>query len=259
MHLLRLLAVSIKRQFLEWMGWRAFLITLVVNQTVAPLLGLAVWSVALPGSTQIPTYYMALLIVQLMTVSYEQHTFSNGLYDGTLSHELLKPQPVVIGLLGTNIAARLLHVLIGLPIILIVGAITSISFAPVAPRFIVGVLLAIPAVLLAAILRFLFMYLLALSAFWTERAHGVAGFGETLAFLLGGSAAPIPLFPQSIRPLGELLPFRYMLGFPAEIASGSLNEVLQGYGYQVCWIGVFALAAIFAWRAGLRRFMAVGG
>lgn len=253
MQVLRLLAVYIKRQFLEWLGWRAFLITLVVNQTIAPLLGLAVWSVALPGRVEIPMYYIALLVVQLMTVSYEQHTFSNGLYDGTLSHELLKPQPVVIGLLGTNIAARLLHVLIGLPIVLIVGVIAGVSFAPQ------PVLLAIPAVLLAAILRFLFMYLLALSAFWTERAHGVAGFGEMLSFLLGGSAAPITLFPDNIRPLGELLPFRYMLGFPAEIASGSLSGVLQGFAYQVFWIGAFALSAVFVWRSGLRRFMAVGG
>ena len=114
---------------------------------------------------------------------------------------------------------------------------------------------------LAAALRFLFTYLLALAAFWTEQAHGVVGFGETLLFLLGGSAALLTLFPEGFRPLGEALPFGAMLGFPAEIAAGSLRSsaVLAGYGWQALWIAVFLPAAVIVWRAGLRRYTAVGG
>src|SRR6476620_5964314 len=101
--ILRLLLIHTWREFLQWMAWRAFLITLVINQAITPLIGLAVWSVALPGSTKITTYYAALLAVQLMTVSYEHHTFSNGIYAGALNHDLLRPHPVILGPLGTNI------------------------------------------------------------------------------------------------------------------------------------------------------------
>ncbi len=234
---------------------RSFLISLAINQMVTPLLGLAVWSVALPGSASISTYYVALLAVQLMTVSYEHHTFSNGIYAGDVSHDLLKPHPVVISTLGMNVALRIWHLLIGLPIIVIAGLVAGVSFDS---RF---VLAAIPAIILAVALRFLFTYILALSAFWTQQAHGVVGFGETLIFLLGGSAAPVTLFPASLRPLGEALPFRAMLGFPAEIAAGSLNgsQILQGYSWQCGWIGVFAFAAMLIWRSGVRRYTAVGG
>lgn len=256
MNTVRLLTVSVKRQFLEWLGWRAFLLSMVVNQAVTPLLGLAVWSVALPGQAAISGYYVALLAVQLMTVSYEQHTFSNAIYEGKLSHELLKPQPVVLGPLSANIAARSLHLVLGLPLILIAGKVMKVTFEP---RLL---LLAVPAVLLASVLRFLFTYLLALSAFWSEQAHGIVGFGEVLIFLLGGSAAPIALFPENLRPLGEALPFRGMLGFSAEIASGGLNgldRILSGYGWQLFWIGVCALLVRLCWRSGIRRFTAIGG
>ena len=91
MRLARLLAIYTRRKFLQWLGWRAFLITLAVNQAVTPLLGLAVWSAALPGRSGIAGYYVALLAVQLLTVSYEHHTFSNGIYAGDLSGDLLKP------------------------------------------------------------------------------------------------------------------------------------------------------------------------
>ncbi len=85
--LLHLLGIGIWRKFLEWLAWRGFLFTLVINQAVTPLMGLALWSVALPGSSRISTYYVALLAVQLMTVSYEHHTFSNGIYAGALNHD----------------------------------------------------------------------------------------------------------------------------------------------------------------------------
>ncbi len=253
--ILRLLLISTQREFLQWLAGRAFLITLVINQTVGPLIGLAVWSVVLPGSSRISTYYVALLAVQLMTVSYENHTFSNAIYDGSFSQALLKPQPVVLGPLGTNIAMRLWHLLFGLPLILLLSVVTGTSWDG---RLIV---LALPAVLFAAILRFLFTYLLALSAFWTEQAHGIVGLSETLIFLLGGTAAPIALLPAGLRDLGAALPFRALLGFPGEILSASLDEtrILIGYGWQIVWIVVFWLLVMGVWWAGLRRYSAIGG
>ena len=198
---------------------------------------------------------MALLAVQLLTVSYEHHTFANGIYAGDLSPDLLRPQPVVVGVLGSNLALRAWHLVIGLPVIVAAAWLTGASFDP--PL----VLTALPAVALAAAVRFVWTYCLALCAFWTEQAHGVVGFGETLIFLLGGAAAPVALFPTAWQPLGEALPFRAMLGFPAEIAAGSLSpeQILSGYAWQVFWLVAGVALARWAWRAGLRRYTAVGG
>lgn len=253
--LLRLLSIAVRRQFLQWLAWRSFLLTLVINQAVTPLLGLAVWSAALPGNVGVSTYYVVLLAVQLMTVSYENHTFANGIYDGTLSDDLLKPQPVVITTLGENLALRLWHLLAGLPLIVLAGMVASVDLDPA------WVLLAVPAVALAAGLRFLFTYVLALSGFWTQQAHGVVGFGATLIFLLGGVAAPVLLLPDQLRPWVVALPFWAMLGFPAEIAVGELDgaQILQGFVWQVAWIALFGAAAVAIWRAGVRRYTAVGG
>ncbi|GER91584.1 ABC transporter permease [Dictyobacter vulcani] len=253
--ILHLLVISTQREILQWLAWRAFLLTLIINQMVAPLIGLAIWSVALPGNHQISTYYVALLAVQLMTVSYENHTVANGIYDGTFSQQLLKPQPVILGPLGTNIALRVLHLLFGLPLLIIVGIGMGTTWD------VRMILLALPALLLAAILRFLFTYLLALSAFWSEQAHAIVSFGETLIFLLGGSAAPIALFPANLHILGEIAPMYALLGFPAEIMSSGLqqSQILSGYGWQILWILVFALALQLIWRSGLRRYTAIGG
>lgn len=255
MRTLQLLPVYVWRELLQALAWRGFLFTLVVNQAIAPLLGLAVWSAALPGRAGFSTYYVALLAVQLMTVSYEAHTFANGIYNGSLSGDLLRPRPVVFGVLAANLALRLWHLLFGLPIVAVAATVAGVAFTPAA------VLLAIPAMLLAAALRFLFIYLLALSAFWTQQAQGVVGLGETLIFLLGGAAAPLALFPAPFRALGEALPFGAMLGFPAQFAAGTLrgDQARAGYGWQVLWIAVFLALAVWAWQAGVRRYTAIGG
>lgn len=252
---LRLVGIYISRSFLQWMALRGFLVTLVIGQCVTPVLGLAVWSAALPGSDSVSAYYLALLLVQLMTVSYENHTLSNGIYAGSISHDLVRPQAPVLGTIGENCALRIWHVLIGLPLLAIIWLVTGVAFEASAA------LLALPALVFAAMLRFLFMYTLALSAFWTQQAHGAVGFGETLIFLIGGSAAPLALFPGTFQAIGELLPFRAMLGLPAEIATGTLDreQVLTGYAWQIVWTVAFTVVAVIVWHRGVRRFTAVGG
>jgi ABC-2 type transport system permease protein len=252
---LQLVSIYSWRAILQWFAWRSFIMTLALNQMVAPLLGLAVWLAALPGNSTISIYYISLLAVQLLTVSYEHHTFSNGIYSGEVSNDLLRPHAVVIAPLGENIAIRFWHFLFGLPVMLIVTIATQTAFD------LRLLFMSIPALILAAILRFLFTYLLALSAFWTQQAHGVVGFGETLIFLLGGAAAPLTLFPAGLREIGMLLPFWALLGFPADIVAGNLNEaqIMQGYLVQLIWMGIIGILTSWVWRLGVQRFTAVGG
>jgi ABC-2 type transport system permease protein len=240
---------------LHWLAERSFVCTLVVSRVAPPLIGLAVWCTALPGRSDVATYYAALLLARMLTISYENHTFSGRVYSGELADDLLRPHPVVLRPLGENLAIRLWHGAMVVPLLLLVGLVAPLALAPA------DVALAVPALLLAAALRFLFTYTLALAAFWTQRAHAVVETGNLLVFLLGGEAAPLPLLPDALRPWAAAMPFRAMSGFPAEVAAGlaSGRDVLLGFGSQLAWLVALALAAIWVWRAGVRRYTAVGG
>lgn len=255
MRSIRLLAAYLKRFFLRWLAWRSFAFTLVANQVVAPLVGLAVWSTALPGQPQITGYYVALMLVRLLTVSHENHHFSGDIYDGTLSEQLLRPHPVVVEPLAQNTAIRIWHLILGAPAVVAMALFAGIDMQWQ------QALWALPAIALAAVLRFLYTFTLAISAFWTQRAHGMVGFGSTLIFLLGGDAAPLHLMPEAARPWMAVLPFRAMNAFPAEVAVGLVppGEMLSGYAVQLAWIAVFLAVAAAVWRAGVRRYTAVGG
>jgi ABC-2 type transport system permease protein len=213
-----------------------------------------VWTAALPGNATVSTYYVALLFVQLMTVSYEGNTFVNELTSGGLGDQMLRPHPVALKVIGANLAWRIWHVLFGTPAVVVIALLAGATFVPEA------LLLALPSLVLAATLRFLFTYVVVLTALWTQQSGNILSFANTLVFLLGGIAAPVTLFPDHYRPLGELLPFRAMAGLPAEIASGALigQQIAAGYVWQLLWTVCFAAAAVIAWRAGVRKYTAVG-
>ncbi|MEV0287616.1 ABC-2 family transporter protein [Kribbella sp. NPDC050820] len=252
--IVRLLRLEIWRQVIGWSGAWWFLVTLILGQAVAPLLGLFVWHHVPGAGADVGSYYLAVICVALLTASFENHTFAQAIYSGGVAAALLRPQPVVIGPLGENLAIRIWMFLLGIPLLVLVGFTMGVSFAPLA------LLAALPAVVLAAILHFLFVWTLAMAAFWTERVHAVVAFGAVLIFLLGGTAAPNALLPEPLRTIAQLLPFRSMLGFPAELAAGTLTlaDAAAGYAIAVVWTVTLGGCAVGAWRLGIRRYTTVG-
>jgi ABC-2 type transport system permease protein len=253
--LLSLIALRIRREVLEWSGTWWFLLTLVVQAALGPLIGMFVWSAVYPADSYVATYYVTLLLVTVMTESFEQHTFSEKIYDGTISHDLLRPQPVIVDVVGANLAIRIWLTAMGIPLALLAGWAFGVSLSWA------SVLVAVPLVVLGGVLRFCWVFLLSLTAFWTERVHAIAGFGWTLTSLLGGTIAPLAFLPGPLRDVGQLLPFYPMLGLPADVAAGrvdGLAPVLTGLATQGVWITVFATCAVLLWRAGIRRYTVVG-
>ncbi|GAA2755447.1 ABC-2 family transporter protein [Actinopolymorpha rutila] len=253
--LLRLIAWRVRVEVLEWSGTWWFLLTLVVQAVLGPLIGMFVWSAVYPHDPYVATYYVALILVTVMTESFEQFTFSEKLYDGTISHDLLRPQPVVVNVIGTNIAIRAWLTVMGVPLVLLTGFAFGVALTWT------SILEAVPVFVLGAALSFSWTFLLSLTAFWTERVHSIVGFGWTLNSLLGGTVAPLAFLPEPWRGIGEVLPFYGMLGLPADVASGrvhGLAPLLTGLGYQAVWIVVIITAVVVLWRAGIRRYTVVG-
>jgi ABC-2 type transport system permease protein len=52
-----------------------------------------------------------------------------------------------------------------------------------------------------------------------------------------------------------------MVGFPVEVLAGQLSraELRAGFALQAGWLLVAAVLLVILWRAGLKRYSAVGG
>ena len=96
--------------------------------------------------------------------------------------------------------------------------------------------------------------------FWATRADALLGLQDTLIFLLAGQVAPTALLPGVLRQAATVLPFRYMIGFPVEVLTGQLDAagLRVGFAFQIGWLAVALALFSVMWRAGVKRYSAVG-
>ncbi|MEX2395224.1 MAG: ABC-2 family transporter protein, partial [Actinomycetota bacterium] len=234
MKTLRVLGGYARRHWLAWTAGWSFALSIYVSRIVLPLVGLALWTKALPGNGNVAAYYVALLFAVMSTDSPENHTFAQRVYDGSFTDDLLRPHPVPLHAIGFNLAFKAFNVLGAIPLGIVVALLVRPDLQ--LPR----VLIAVPAVILGSSIAFMLSFIAAQSSFWTPRVHAVSQANSSLVFLLGGGAAPIPLMPASVRSWLEVLPWRMVNGFPSEVASGLTtgSDIVIGFGLQLLWLGV---------------------
>jgi len=101
---------------------------------------------------------------------------------------------------------------------------------------------------------------LALAAFWTTRISALEQMYFAGVLFLSGQFVPLSLYPPGIQSITYLFPFRWMIGFPTELLLGRLTpaDTAMGLAAQVGWLTVVLIGMRVLWRAGLRRYSAVG-
>lgn len=249
-----LLGVHVQRQVLNWSGSWWFLFALTASQLVPPLVGLAVWRAVFPDSSQVSTYYVAMIFVVATTASYENHTFAQLIYKGTLAGRLVEPQSVILAPLGENLAIRAWISAFTLPVVVLLVVTLDVGASPG------QLLVAVPFWLAAGVLRFGFTWCLAMTAFWSGRVHAITAFWTTMLFLLGGNAVPVGLLPAGLSEVATNLPFYSMLGVVADTASGGLTVgISRAYAVQLGWLLVVGGVGYGMWWLGRRRYTSVGG
>jgi ABC-2 type transport system permease protein len=254
----------IGRTWMMWLQHRSFFWLLAFGWMIPPLLYLFVWSAAAADQTvsgmtrgEFVAYYLILIVVNQLTYSQANWTVGDTIRYGGMNMLLLRPLPPFFDALSTQVAGAVVYMLFVTPVTLILALVLH-------PQFHITLengLLFIPALTLAGLLRFFWGYWLALLAFWATRADALLALQDTLVFLLAGQVAPTILLPDLLRCMANVLPFRYMLGFPVEILTGQLStaETTTGFIYQTGWLAIALFLFGIIWRQGVRHYSAIGG
>ena len=196
------------------------------------------------------------MLVNQVTYTWIMYEYEYRVRQGSLSFALLKPVHPIHSDISDNLSSKL----VTLPILLVVAGVLALIFHPTAALSLWAVLAFIPALILAFLVRFLLEWTLALAAFWTTRVNAINQVYFILMLFLAGQIAPLTLFPHWIQILADILPFRWMLGFPVELVLGRLTQLqaLEGLAAQAAWVIVSLVLVRVVWRAGVRVYSAVG-
>lgn len=246
--------------------YRGEIVLWTVWGIVYPAVALAMWNAALRGSgeqslagygsAQFAGYFLLTMIVSHFTVAWDAYEFGYLVRTGRLSPLLLRPILPIWQSIGDNIGFKFITLVVLVPVWLLVGWIVRPAFSADAGQMALGVV----ATLLAAALNYIWGYNLALLAFWTTRTDALAEFwfGGTLVF--GGRLAPLALLPGPLQNVAAVLPFKWIVWFPAALLLGELSATQAAWGLagQAGWVAGGVVVFRLLWGLGLRRYSAVG-
>lgn len=238
---------------------------------VGPLISLAVWSAATQAQggavanadtgasftrADFAAYFLVYMIFSHITMSWDAFEFGFRVRSGSLSPHLLKPVHPIHNHAASNISFKVVTSSMLLPawIVLFLLLKPNLTVTPL------SLLLTLPALLLAAVMRYIWQYGLAALAFWTTRVEAINQLWFTLDAFLAGRIAPLVLLPGLIGAVAYYSPFRSMGAFPVELLLGQVppGEILPGYLLQLGWLAVGVVMFRLIWSAGIKQYSAVG-
>jgi len=204
---------------------------------------------------QLSRYFLCAFVARQFSVVWVVYAFEEDALQGRLSPYLLQPlQP-----LWRYVAAHLAEQVTRLPFVLLIAALFFLLqpealWIPTLPRILATVL----AIWMAFTINFLLQSCIAILCFWSERASAL----ERLLFIpylfLSGLVAPLEVFPPALRAAAHWTPFPYMVAFPAQLLAGAPVPVAASFAAMVLWIALLLPTTLLLWRAGVRRYSAMG-
>jgi ABC-2 type transport system permease protein len=249
----------------QWQ-YRANLLMYMLYWLVSPVVYVAVWTTvartqgSVHGMTagDFTAYYLALLLVDTLTSDITIHLLGYKIQDGTLSGELLRPvHPILTNTLVNNLAFKALTLLGLVPIWSVLAVVFRPDFSGVSAG---SVAVALAAAALGFAINFLIGATLTCVAFWTTRVYAVMEFYYAVTVLLGGQFVPLDLLPPAVQGVARLLPFQLLKYFPIQAALGRMapETIAVNFLLGLVWLAVVWLLFQAVWRAGVKRFSAVG-
>lgn len=263
--LAQLYAQQFKTTLAMMFQYRAALLIWTVGQVLEPLVYLTVWSVAANSTggsvggytaADFAAYFILLMLINQVTYTWIMYEFEYRVREGILSVALLKPVHPIHSDIADNITSKI----ITLPIVIVVAIIFMFAFHASVAAPLWAILLFVPVIFLAFMVRFVLEWTLALVAFWTTRVSAINQSYFVALLFLSGQIAPLTLLPQPFQIISFLLPFRWLISFPVELLLGRLTimEVMIGLGAQTGWLLICVGLLRLVWRAGVKVYTAVG-
>jgi ABC-2 type transport system permease protein len=237
---------------------------------IVPLIGTVfLWqAVTRSSGGEVGGYAMSEMIFYFMLVVFLENLISPteddwqvaaDIRDGRLSALLLKPVNYLAYRFALYLSYRVTYIaIVGIPICGLIFFLREYIRIPQDPA--TWPLFALSTAMAAAS-QFLIGYTLGLCAFWVLEISTLIFIVFSFEYFLSGMIFPLDLLPAHYQGFVKWSPFTYELFFPVQIVMERVKgaALWEGLLIQAGWLVVFFVASQLVWRAGVRKYQAVGG
>ncbi|MGC8814413.1 ABC transporter permease [Dictyoglomus sp.] len=116
-------------------------------------------------------------------------------------------------------------------------------------------------VIISYLIYFNIDFIVGVTAFFTETIWGLSVTKDAVILFLSGGIVPIPLFPENLRRILEILPFKTIYHMPIEVLinrSFTIFDYLNSLIIQIFWLLVFLTLSRIYYKL-TERFIRING
>ncbi len=204
-------------------------------------------------------YFATVVFVEnLITPTEDEWQIASDIRDGRLSALLLKPLNYLFYRFTLYVSYRTLYTAVILPGVLLIFFFLR-QYITLPGSLSTWLAFALSAAL-AGLIQFLIAYTLAMLAFWLLEISTVVFIVMSFEYFLSGQIFPLDMLPPWLASVIKWSPFPYELYFPVQIFMQRVTgaALWQGLAIQAGWVLIMYALATTLWRAGLRKYQAVG-
>jgi ABC-2 type transport system permease protein len=250
-------------QFQEVIQDRSRIVVWFLLACVSPLILILFWRGAthIPGWTtaEIMSYYLFAIVIYAGAMCHqEDHVATVDIQEGGLTAYLLKPFSYLKLIFFNEVSYRMVQGTIGLILLgVLMLAFPQLFAFTKSPAVL---LLSILILFGAFALTFFFKMCVGLLGFWMTETRGAFEAVNVLITIFAGILVPLAFLPVWLEQIAYYLPFSYMLYFPIIAFEGKLSiiDLWHVFALQLFWIAVCYFLYRMLWRAGLKKYTAVG-
>lgn len=243
-----LMVCNFKQQF----QYRGSLYLSIIGQFTWLYIEVSIWTALLKNGVSdgrdlamMVTYVLISMLIRSITYNNIAGVIGEKVRSGTIAIELIRPVSLKWFLFYQQLSQNTFSTLfIGAPVVFAGVLIWGASI----PGFMNGCLFLISLVL-SIILSFYFQYIMGLFSFWAKDGTCSRMMASGLRTIFSGSTVPLWFYPEFLRNICNILPFRLMFFEPMAIYLGDyrLSGAFRILGLQLIWILIFFLAERFIW------------
>jgi ABC-2 type transport system permease protein len=265
---LRAYRALLAASYQEALQYRAESAVWFTFEFVQPLVMIGMWLTVYAGRQDVDgyarpdmvLYYLGVMVLATLLVPHPEWWVSELIRTGELSQYLIKPIPVAAWQLASEVAWKLVRVLLVTPVLVLSLLVLGQTVRPPALDW-----WGYPLFLASCVAGFALCHCLKVTlgctAFWISKAEGVFSFYWLFEQLYSGRFMPLDLLPAPVAALGTWLPFQYIYYVPLQLFLGRLTgaALWEALGVQLLWLVTSVLLVRVVWRRGLVRYEAMGG